>query len=125
MKLRADPDYLEGVDSLQKPIVVISFEDDTSLHCVDILEIPGQGFGFREFRRDPEVSTTNRLVFSWLRWADPEETVATIDKFYETWDIRIFAPNHTNVIHKDLPRYMESLREAMRTAITGNFHLVY
>ncbi len=54
MKLRADPDYLEGVDNLQKPIVVISFEDDTGLHCVDVLEIPGQGFGFREFRRDPE-----------------------------------------------------------------------
>ena len=52
MKLRADPDYLEGVDNLQKPIVVISFEDDTGLHCVDVLEIPGQGF--REFRRDPE-----------------------------------------------------------------------
>ena len=54
MKLRADPDYLQGVVSLQKPIVVISFEDDTGLHCVDVLEIPGQGFGFREFRRDPE-----------------------------------------------------------------------
>ena len=34
--------------------MVCSFEDDTGLHCVDILEIPGQGFGFREFRRDPE-----------------------------------------------------------------------
>ena len=54
MKLRADHDYLKGVVSLQKPIVVISFEDDTGLHCVDVLEIPGQGFGFREFRRDPE-----------------------------------------------------------------------
>ena len=54
MKLRADPDYLQGVVSLQKPIVVISFEDDIGLHCVDVLEIPGQGFGFREFRRDPE-----------------------------------------------------------------------
>ena len=49
MKLRADPDYLEGVDSLQKPIVVISFEDDTGLHCVDVLEIPGQGLDFENF----------------------------------------------------------------------------
>ena len=39
---------------MQKPIVVISFEDDTGLHCVDILKIPSQGFGFQEFRRDPE-----------------------------------------------------------------------
>ena len=29
-----------------------------------------------------EVSTTNRLMFSWLRWVDPKETVAAIDKFY-------------------------------------------
>ena len=62
---------------------------------------------------------------SWTRWADPEETVAAIDKFYETYDIRIFAPSHTNVIRKDLPRYLDSLREAMRMAITGDFHLVY
>ena len=47
MKLRADPSKLEGADSWQKPIVIISYEDDTGLHCVDILEIPGQGFGFR------------------------------------------------------------------------------
>ena len=46
--------------------------------------------------------------------------MAAIDKFYETYDIRIFAPSHTNVIRKDLPRYMESLREAMRMAITGD-----
>tara|TARA_B100000963_G_scaffold304310_1_gene278061 strand:+ start:616 stop:882 length:267 start_codon:yes stop_codon:yes gene_type:complete len=72
-----------------------------------------------------EVSTTNRLVFSWRRWADPEETVAAIDKFYETCDICIFAPSLTNVIRKDLLRYLESPREAMRMAITGDFHLVY
>ena len=58
-------------------------------------------------------------------WADPEETIAAIDKFYETYDIRILAPSHTNVIRKDLPRYLESPREAMRMAITGDFHLVY
>ena len=34
--------------------MVILFGDDTGLHCVDILEIPGQGFGLREFCRDPE-----------------------------------------------------------------------
>jgi len=71
------------------------------------------------------VSTTNQSVFSWLRWADPEETVAAIDKFYETYDLRFFAPRLTNVIRTDLPRYLESLREAMRMAITGDFHLVY
>ena len=47
------------------------------------------------------------------------------DKFYETYDIRIFAPNHTNVIHKDLPRNLGSLRKTVRIAITGDFHLVY
>ena len=86
-------------------------------------EMEEVGYSAEQFKQ--EVSTTNRIVFSWLRWADPEETVAAIDKFYETYDIRIFAPSHTNVIRKDLPRYLESLREAMRMAITGDFHLVY
>ena len=86
-------------------------------------EMEEVGYSAEQFKQ--EVSTTNRVVFSWLRWADPEETVAAIDKFYETYDIRIFAPSHTNVIRKDLPRYLDSLREAMRMAITGDFHLVY
>lgn len=38
----------------RKPVVVVSIEDDTGLLCVDILELCGEGFGFREFRRDPE-----------------------------------------------------------------------
>ena len=81
------------------------------------------GYSAEKFKQ--EVSTTNRVVFSWLRWANPEETVAAIDKFYETYAIRIFAPSHTNAIRKDLPRYLESLRKAMRMAITGDFHLVH
>ena len=85
-------------------------------------EMEEVGYSAEQFK--PEVSTTNRMVFLWLRWADPEETVAAIDKFYETYDIRIFATSHTNVIRKDLPRYMESLRDAIRMAITGDFHLV-
>ena len=71
-----------------------------------------------------QVSTANRLAFSWLRWADSEEIVAAIDKFYETCDIRMFAPSLTNLIRKDLLRYLESLREAMRMTITSDFHLV-
>ena len=55
----------------------------------------------------------------------PDEVVAAIDHFYETYDIRIFAPSHTNVIRKDLPEYLGALREAMRLAITGDFNLVY
>ena len=54
-----------------------------------------------------EVSNTNRLVFSWLTWADPEETITAIDKFYENYEIRIFAPRITKVIRKDILRYLE------------------
>ena len=72
-----------------------------------------------------EVSTTNRLMFSWLRWVDPKDTVAAIDKFYETCDVCIFAPSLTNAIRKNFLRHLESLRKAMRVAITGDFHLVY
>jgi len=81
--------------------------------------------GYSAERFMQEVSTTNRVVFSWLRWADPDETVARIDKFFDTYDIRIFAPSHTNVIRKDVPRYMAALRQAMHMAVVGDFDLVY
>jgi len=54
MKPPVDPDPQIKGDGKQKPIVVISIEDDTGLLCVDVLEFKGHGFGFCEFRRDPE-----------------------------------------------------------------------
>ena len=54
MSPHAGPDRLENAEDMQRPVVIISVEDDIGLHCVDILEIYGQGFGFREFRRDLE-----------------------------------------------------------------------
>jgi len=54
MNPHADPDRSENAEDRQRPVVILSVEDDIGLHCVDILEISGQGFGFREFRRDPE-----------------------------------------------------------------------
>lgn len=71
------------------------------------------------------VSTTNRTVFAWLRWADPDAVGEQIDEFLETYDIRIFAPSHTNVIRRDVPAYMAALKEAMQLAITGDFNIVY
>ena len=84
-------------------------------------EMEEVGYSAEQFKQ--EVSTTGWCFRNCA--GRPEETVAAIDKFYETYDIRIFAPSHTNVIRKDLPRYLDSLREAMRMAITGDFHLVY
>ena len=86
-------------------------------------EMEEVGYSAERFRE--EVSTTNRVVFAWLRWADPDEMVAAIDKFYETYDIKIFAPSHTQVIRKDLPKYLSALRDAMHKAITGPFNVVY
>jgi len=54
MNPHADPDRSENAKDRQRPVVVMSFEDDAGLYCVDVLELPGHGFGFREFRRDPE-----------------------------------------------------------------------
>ena len=42
-------------------------------------EMEEVGYSAEQFKQ--QVSTTNRVVFSWLRWADLEETVAAIDKF--------------------------------------------
>ena len=86
-------------------------------------EMEDVGYSAEQFME--EVSTTNRVVFAWLRWADPDQMVAAIDKFYEKYDIKIFAPSHTQVIRKDLPKYLGALREAMHKAITGPFNIVY
>lgn len=54
MSRRAEADHCRDPGAGRKPVVVVSIEDDTGLLCVDILEFQGQGFGFSEFRRDPE-----------------------------------------------------------------------
>ena len=54
MKRPVGPEPKKTVDCVPKPVVAMSIENDMGLHCVDILELPGHGFGFREFRRDPE-----------------------------------------------------------------------
>ena len=54
MKRPVGPEPKKTVDCVPKPVVAMSIENDTGLHCVDILELPGHGFGFREFRRDLE-----------------------------------------------------------------------
>lgn len=33
---------------------ILSLEGDDGRRCVDILPLPAGGFGFKEFRRDPE-----------------------------------------------------------------------
>ena len=54
MRRLVDRNQLQPSANKLKPVVVMSIEDDTGLFCIDILELQGQGFGFREFRRDPE-----------------------------------------------------------------------
>lgn len=86
-------------------------------------EMEEVGYSAERFCQD--VATTNQTVFAWLRWADPDETVARIDAFFDTYDVKIFAPSHTNVIRKDMDKYKAALREAMRLAVTKEYHIVY
>lgn len=86
-------------------------------------EMEEVGYSPERFMHD--VSITNCVVFAWLRWADPDDIVAAIDRFYARYDIRIFAASHTNVIRKDVPKYLAALREAMRNAVTRDYDLVY
>ncbi|MEZ5924631.1 MAG: hypothetical protein R3D57_09630 [Hyphomicrobiaceae bacterium] len=81
--------------------------------------------GYSPERFMHEVSTTSRTVFAWLRWADPDEIAAAVDTFLATYDIRIFAPSHTNIIRKDVPKYMAALRDAMRMAVSGTYEITY
>ncbi len=86
-------------------------------------EMEEVGYSVEQFMH--EVSTTSRVVFPWIRWADPDATGEAVDKFFEQYDVKIFAPSHTNVIRKDLDKYTAALSQAMRMAIVGNFDLVF
>lgn len=86
-------------------------------------EMEAVGYSSERFMHD--VSITNCVVFPWLRWADPEEIGAAIDAFYEKYEIRIFAPSHTNVIRTNMPEYLAALREAMCRVTTAKYDLVY
>ena len=86
-------------------------------------EMEEVGYSAERFKH--EVSTTSLVVFPWLRWADPDEVVALVDNLFKTYDVRIFAPSHTNIIRTDIPKYVEALKEAMRMAITRDYDLVY
>lgn len=86
-------------------------------------EMEEVGYSAERFGHD--VSITNCVVFAWLRWADPDQVVAAIDRFYDKYDIRIFAPSHTNVIRENLPQYLGALREAMRVAVTRDYGIVH
>lgn len=86
-------------------------------------EMEEVGYSRERFQHD--VSITNCVVFPWLRWADPDQIARMIDAFYAKYDIRIFAPSHTNVIRKDVPEYLSALREAMRGVASRPFKIVY
>ena len=94
---------------------------DQSFRFMD--EMEEVGYSAERFMH--EVSTTSRFVFPWLRWADADQTVKMVEEFLATYDIRIFAPSHTNVIRKDIPKYMTALTKAMHMAITSKYELVY
>ncbi len=86
-------------------------------------EMEDVGYSAEQFKE--VVSTSNRTVFAWLRWADPDETAARIDAFFDRYDVKIFAPSHCNVIRKDMDKYQVALRDAMRLAVTGDYNIKY
>ncbi|MGC6517662.1 MAG: MBL fold metallo-hydrolase [Candidatus Puniceispirillaceae bacterium] len=81
--------------------------------------------GYSAERFEHDVGITNCVVFPWLRWTNPDEIDQMIEAFYQTYDIRIFAPCHTNVIRKDTDKYMSALKGAMRKVITSDYDLVF
>lgn len=48
-----------------KPLVLASWEDETGMHCVDILSHSDGSFGYSVCRRDPEDSS------GWRHLGDP------------------------------------------------------
>ena len=61
--------------------------------------------------------------FPWLAFTDPDEIAAAVDRVFEEYDVRIFAPSHGNIIRKDVQNYVGYIREGMRQAAEMPFYL--
>lgn len=60
--------------------------------------------------------------FPWLAFTDPDEIAAAVDRVFEQYNVRIFAPSHGNVIRRDVHKYVGYIREAMLQAAEIPFY---
>ena len=70
-----------------------------------------------------DIKINSRFQFPWLAFTDPDEIAAAVDRFFEEYDVRIFAPSHANIIRKDVKNYVGCIREGMRQAAEMPFYL--
>ena len=61
--------------------------------------------------------------FPWLVWSDPDELADAVEKLFEWYDIKIFAPSHGNLIRQEIKKYIGPLAEGMRQAAKMPRHL--
>ena len=61
--------------------------------------------------------------FPWLVWSDPDRVANAVERLFERYDIKIFAPSHGNIIRRDIASYILPLKEGMRQAAMMPRHL--
>jgi flavorubredoxin len=68
-----------------------------------------------------DVKVNAWYQFPWLAWTDATEIATAVDHLFATYDVRIFAPSHGNIIRQDFPQFIPLLKEGMRRACAMPF----
>ncbi len=68
-----------------------------------------------------DVKVNAWYQFPWLAWADEDEIVTAVDRFFEQYDVKILAPSHGNIIRSDFKQYIPMIKEGMRRAVQMPF----
>ena len=72
------------------------------------------GYTTEQYVEDVKVNAWYQ--FPWLTFSDADEICAAIDKLFDQYDVKIFAPSHGNIIRKDMDKVAHLLKDGMRQA---------
>ena len=107
--------------------VFVSIDWGHNLHepargqCFQFLEEMMAGDYTPELYMD-DVRVNMWYQFPWLAFTAPDEIAAAVERVFEQYDVRIFAPCHGNVIRRDVHKYTGYIGEAMRPAAELPFY---
>ncbi|RLT42978.1 MAG: MBL fold metallo-hydrolase [Chloroflexi bacterium] len=78
-------------------------------------EMEAQGYS-RQLHLD-DLKVNAWYQFPWLKWSDTERMTQAIDQLFQTYDVKILAPSHGNIIRQNVPHYVSLLKEGMKQAV--------
>jgi len=72
--------------------------------------------GYNDETMIDDIKVNAWYQFPWLAWTDADEIATAVDRFFEQYQVNIFAPSHGNIIRQEFGRYIPMIKEGMRRA---------